>query len=535
MTTSLRVVLIKPTKYAPDGTVDRFRRGFMPNATLPYLASLTPDRLGDLHLEVHAVDEYVQTDLEYLRLLESPPGGRTLVAMVGVQSHQFHRALDLAALARSRGAGAIIGGPHPMTCDTTMLQGYGVSFALCEAELVWREILEDAGRGVLDAVYGRGRRWEQRLDPPVLRPPAQLDFARYAMPILGVYPARGCPYSCNFCSVIKIAGHRIRSQPIETTMASLRAAKAAGVRMIFFTSDNFNKWPQAGELLEAMIAERIELPFWSQCDAQVYRQPELVELMARAGLFQMLVGVESFNPATLRSVHKFHNNVEKYGEIVRLCREHGVTTHFSNIIGFPDDTEEGILEHLQTVRSLEPDMASFYILCPIPGTEQYDNFRRDGWITETNLDRFDASAPTWRHPNLKAEELTRLTFHCYREFNRGRDVMPKLARVKSWPRDFRSSTSLESLAGYSAMSRFAVWQGRHPMAGGISPVRLDRAQDYAELRRRVFGFDLAPLPDSLPLSRAEEEINRAAKLLPTHRMPGPLDAFGRAPAQRSAS
>src|SRR5712692_9092380 len=61
---SLRVVLVKPSKYAADGAVERFRRGFMPNSTLPYLASLTPAAY-----EVHAIDEYVETDLAYLDLL----------------------------------------------------------------------------------------------------------------------------------------------------------------------------------------------------------------------------------------------------------------------------------------------------------------------------------------------------------------------------------------------------------------------------------------------------------------------------------
>lgn len=126
---SLRVVLVKPSKYAADGAVERFRRGFMPNSTLPYLSSLMPARLGDTACEVHAIDEYVETDLAYLDLLAPAAGGRTLVALVGVQSHQFHRALDLAALAVSRGACAVIGGPHPMTCDTAPLERRGVSFA----------------------------------------------------------------------------------------------------------------------------------------------------------------------------------------------------------------------------------------------------------------------------------------------------------------------------------------------------------------------------------------------------------------------
>ena len=100
----LRVVIIKPSKYAPDGSVERFRWGFMPNSTVPYLRSMTPAQVGDVSCEVHAIDEYVQTDLDYLKLLEPEPGIGVLVALVGVQSHQLHRALDLSAYARERDA-----------------------------------------------------------------------------------------------------------------------------------------------------------------------------------------------------------------------------------------------------------------------------------------------------------------------------------------------------------------------------------------------------------------------------------------------
>jgi hypothetical protein len=508
----LRVVLVKPSKYGRDGAVERFRRGFMPNSTLPYLASLTPDRVGDVLCEVHTVDEYVQTDLDYLDLFESSAARLTLVALVGVQSHQLHRALDLAAYALSRGARAVIGGPHPMTCDTAMLQNRGVSFALCEAELVWKQILEDASRGDLAPVYGLDRRWEQRLDPPVLRPPSLRNLARYVVPMLGVYPARGCPYSCTFCSVIKIAGHRMRSQPVETTVASLRAAKSAGVGLIMFTSDNFNKYPQVEELLDAMIAERVNLPFFAQCDAQIYRQPELVERLARAGCFQIFLGAESFDPATLRAAHKFHNTPGKYAEIVRLCRTYGITRHFSNILGFPGDSEEGILAHLAALRALEPDVASFYILTPIPGTDQYEQFLGDGLLTEENLDCFDGSAMTWRHPTLRAERLVELLFRCYREFYRTRDVLRKIARIARWPPDFRRAASLAAVAGHSVQARLGARRRAHPMAGGIWRCRRDRAEDYVQLRSGTFGLARAPLPGNLRLSKTDEEINRSAKL-----------------------
>ncbi len=91
MADPLRVVILKPSKYTADGYVERFRWGFMPNSTVPYVRSMTPDRLGGTPTEVHTIDEYVYTDLGYMSLLGRPRVGRTLLALVGVQSHQFHR------------------------------------------------------------------------------------------------------------------------------------------------------------------------------------------------------------------------------------------------------------------------------------------------------------------------------------------------------------------------------------------------------------------------------------------------------------
>jgi radical SAM superfamily enzyme YgiQ (UPF0313 family) len=304
----------------------------------------------------------------------------------------------------------------------------------------------------------------------------------------------------------------VRSQPLETTLASLRAAKTAGVRLVMFTSDNFNKYPEVLELLDAMIAERIELPFFAQCDAQIHRQEDLVERMARAGCHQIFVGAESFNTEALRAAHKFHNDPARYAKIVALCRENGVTSHFSNILGFPQDTERGILEHLVTLRELAPDVASFYVLTPVPGTEQYDDFLRDGWITEKNLDRYDGTCVTWRHPNLSNEDLRRLLFRCYRDFYRPADVASKLFRLLRGQRDYRLFSTLFAVFGLSVMSRLAAAKRLHPMAGGIARVRRDSVGDYAGLRRRTFGLDLTPLPDSLALSEADAAVNRRAKL-----------------------
>jgi radical SAM superfamily enzyme YgiQ (UPF0313 family) len=400
---------------------------------------------------------------------------------------------------------AVIGGPHAMTCDTSLLHGRGVNFALAEAELVWPEILRDAAGGELRPVYGREQRWQQELEAPVVVPPGRRDLARYIIPMLGLYPARGCPFLCNFCSVTKIAGRKVRSQPVATTLASLRAAKAAGVRTIMFTSDNFNKYPEAEALLTAIVEERLGLGFFVQCDTQVARQERLVALLARAGCFQMFVGVESFDRQTLLAAAKGQNRPEAYRDIVRLCRAHGISSHFSNIIGFPRDTEQEVLHHLETLRALNPAVASFYVLCPIPGTEQYDDFRARGLIDETNLDRFDGTCLTWRHPNLSRPQASRLLFRCYRRFYSWGHVLRNAARRAVGGRSGPAEAAKN--VGLSLFSRYCAWRRTHPMSGGVIRVRRDGVNDFIALRRGTFGFELAPLPESLQLSAAESRVN----------------------------
>jgi radical SAM superfamily enzyme YgiQ (UPF0313 family) len=277
-----------------------------------------------------------------------------------------------------------------------------------------------------------------------------------------------------------------------------------------FTSDNFNKYPQATELLEEMIREKIRLPFFVQCDTQVARDERFFELLARAGCFQMFVGVESFSRKTLLSAHKTQNYPEQYGVIVRHARKYGILSHFSNIIGFPEDTHSTVREHLDYLRALKPDIASFYILTPIPGTQQSDEFMDAGWITETNLDRFDATTPTWRHPEFSPAELHELLYRCYTEFySRGHVLQNILTSLR--PKNI--SPGLLPYLGVPVFMRYSAFRKEHPMSGGIRRVKIDGVGDYLHLRRKVFDAEQVPLPRSLNLSKADAELNARVKMV----------------------
>lgn len=496
--TTLKVVLIKPSKYDVDGYVERFKTGYMPNATLYHIAGLTPKNINSVRVSTHTIDEYVRVDLDYLELLRPDPDTdcTTLVAMVGVQSHQFHRALDLAAFARDNGIKhCIIGGPHPMTCDTTQFQGRGISFALAEAEVIWGEILNDAISGELKPVYGMEGRWAQILDGPIIDPPVQEDLERYLTPMLGLYPVRGCPYNCNYCSVIKISGQQVRSTPIECTLESLKRAKKAGIKIIMFVSDNFNKYPEATILLEEMIANDITIPFLCQCDAQIARQPDFIQLLGQAGCYEIFIGIESLNKETLKNANKFHNNPSNYLSIIDYCREANINSHFSNIIGFPNDTIASIQEMSEIIQSLGPSLASFYILTPIPGTNQYDDFKARNLLVEKNMDRYDGSHLTWNHPIISSEEISSLLYRCYIDFY--------TALLKS--RNLSENNKAMALA-----FRHFAKSGMHPMSGGTGRSYLDSADDFISLRVRYYDIEYAPLPDSLTLSSIDNLFNKGA-------------------------
>ncbi len=505
---TLEVVLVKPSKYLPNGFVERYRRGFLPNITPYHIESLTPKMIGDTKVRTRIVDEYTAPDLNYFRLLQAPyeRDVERLVAFVGTQSHQFPRAADLAALAAKNGVKAVIGGPHPMTCNTEAHQGKGVSFALAEGELVWGQILADAINGELQPVYGKDQRWQHELESTVVKPPPPHVLDRSLVRMHGAYPARGCPFKCTYCSVTQISGHVVRKQSVEATMASLHLAKKAKIQLIVFGSDNFNKFEDAVELLHAMIEEKINIPFFVQCDTQIADDEELVELLGRAGCEFIFVGVESFDVATLQAAKKTQNKPEKYAKIIEYCRKYGIASTFSNIIGFPNDTVESVKGHIRLVTEMAPGMAWFYILTPIPGTRDYEQFLRDGLITEKNLDRFDCTVPVWNHPNLSHQQLLDLQFGAYQEFYGIRNSFKRV--MNEWWNKHLSGTQSYRLLGFNQLMNMAAARQRHPMSGGVGRRNLDRNVDFAHIRRSTYGYDLLPLPDRLEVPEKDQAFTQ---------------------------
>src|SRR5512147_2596181 len=114
----IQIVLIKPSKYDDDGYVIRFWKGVLPSNTLNVLHGLTEDIIqrkvfGELPIDIITFDETAEkVPLKKIVRWSREPGIKLLVCLVGVQTNQFPRALDMAKALRAEGLTVIIGGFH---------------------------------------------------------------------------------------------------------------------------------------------------------------------------------------------------------------------------------------------------------------------------------------------------------------------------------------------------------------------------------------------------------------------------------------
>src|ERR1700722_8509119 len=167
MPNCLRLVLIKPSHYDNDGYVIQWFRSAMPSNTLAVLYGLALDCrerrvLGDgVDIDITAIDE-TNTRVRIDSLIRNLRGQKSLIALVGVQSNQYPRSMDMARRFRAAGIPVCMGGFH-VSGTLSMLPGVqpevqeamdlGISLFAGEAEGRFEQVLSDAWNGTLKPLY----------------------------------------------------------------------------------------------------------------------------------------------------------------------------------------------------------------------------------------------------------------------------------------------------------------------------------------------------------------------------------------------
>jgi radical SAM superfamily enzyme YgiQ (UPF0313 family) len=449
-----RLILIKPSHYDDDGYVIQWLRSPIPANSLACLYGLARDAKArdalapSFELEVEAIDETntrVRPDRIARRIREAGAG---MAMLVGVQSNQFPRALDIAAPLRAAGVTVGIGGFH-VSGTLAMLPGIdaNVQRALDMGCFVYAGeaeegrldlILKDAAFGALKPVYNfmNDLPGIERVPTPHL--PASVIRRTYGTNA-SFDAGRGCPFQCSFCTIINVQGRKSRRRSADDVERIIRENAAQGVFHFFITDDNFarNKdWePIFDRLIHLREVEKIKIRLIIQVDTLCHRMPNFIEKAARAGVKRVFIGLENVSPDNLVAAKKKQNKITEYRKMLLAWKNVGVITYCGYILGFPNDTPERIKRDIEVIKKELPvDLLEFFFLTPLPGSEDHKKLLEKGVWMDPDLNKYDLNHAVTTHPSMSQEEWEaayRLAWETYYSDEHIERVLRRAAATKT--------------------------------------------------------------------------------------------------------
>jgi hypothetical protein len=429
------LVLIKPSHYDDDGYVIQWLRSAVPSNSLAVMHGLVQDCkerrvLGDdVEIAITSMDED-NTRIRTRRIVKQLAGRRGLVVLVGVQSNQFPRAMDIARPLRAAGVQVCIGGFH-VSGSLSMLPGItpelqqamdlGISLFAGEAEEGrLDQVLRDAWQGTLKPLYNYLNDLPSMEGAPVPMLPAPTirgTIGKYTSFDAG----RGCPFQCSFCTIINVQGRKSRRRTVDEIEQIVRRNLKQGVARFFITDDNFARNTDWEKIFDRLIymreQENLNIKFMIQVDTMCHRLPRFIEKAGRAGVRRVFIGMESINPESLMGARKKQNKIAEYRKMLLAWKRAGAIVFAGYIIGFPQDTPESVIHDIRIIqRELPIDLLEPHALTALPGSEDHQKLHKTGAYLDPDLNKYDLEHVTTAHPRMSAEQWSKLYRDTWKEF-----------------------------------------------------------------------------------------------------------------------
>ncbi|RJQ47616.1 MAG: radical SAM protein [Nitrospiraceae bacterium] len=380
----MKLLLISP----PFGKKGQMSRG-LPIAppVLEYLTGLTNQVRPDITVELlDANKEYF-----YPEKVDADLVGFTVLTPQSIWAYKMADKL------RGLGKRVVLGGIH-VTALPDEARQHADAIVLGEAELIWKQLLDDAEGNRLKAVYEGEFPELEGLPSPV----TNLWKTKY---VYGYFQtSRGCPFSCTFCSVHKFFGGKVRMRPVSEVVEEV----ASSSRRLFWGIDD-NIWgvnvPKTIELYKEM-SKNVRGKWWfGSGDIKSVSHPRSHELLTyarKAGLTAVLLGWESNNMTSLEEYKAVTKQGRERREAIKKIRDYGIEVMLFIMVGGRQDTRkdfDGILKLCDELKiSAHPVMTT-----PFPGTELYELYKP--YIYEgLEWDSFDGNNAVYEHPVLSPKE-----------------------------------------------------------------------------------------------------------------------------------
>lgn len=351
--------------------------------------------------------------------------------LVGVSSitSTAPRAYEIADAYRKRGVPVIMGGPHISFLPEEAIP-HSDFVVVGEGERPFTDFLTtfDSGGSYEEIPNLIHRSGSEVISNPVS--PGLHDLAGLPAPdlslirsyrdkgkrmIIPVETSRGCPFNCEFCSVTRLFGRRMRFRKIDDVIEELRSVQEHA-SVIFFVDDNFaaNK-ARTKQLLQAMIDNGIKMRWTAQVRSEAADDFELLDLMRRSGCLAVYIGIESINDKTLERVKKAQK-VEGVSRSIERFHRFGIKVHGMFILGFDEDNEESVRDTWRYAKRTHLNSVQFLILTPVPGTPLFNRIRSSGRLLTEDWSLYDAHHVVFRPERMMPLQLQKLQIKAHETF-----------------------------------------------------------------------------------------------------------------------
>lgn len=382
------------------------------------LTIANPEKLGLLllaaytpaHIEVKKIEDYFE---------DIPWDSDAEVVGIHAQIMQLSRAREIALEFKKRGKIVLMGGFLP-TMHPESVEDCVDAICLGEGDLTWPQMLRDIEQGHLKKRYKAST--QVSMD--------QLPVPRYDLvykTLATVYPVqatRGCPFVCDYCSIIQFFEKKYRLRPVEHI---IRDIKATGSKNIYFTDDNLMENKEyIKELYRQM--KSLDVMWGTQCTINIANDPELLRLAYEAGCRWVAVGVESLSQKNLLGVSKGFNRVDRFADAFAQIQNAGIAVHALIVFGFPEDRPESFLQTVEYLEQSNVAQAEFFIYTPYEKTPAGKKVFDTGQIRDYDLNHYRESYVVFEHPKMTAHEIQVGYWWALREFYSLRSICARLWR-----------------------------------------------------------------------------------------------------------
>jgi len=344
------------------------QRAAFPPLGLLTVAALLPEefqkRLVDVNVECLTDDDLSWADLVF----------------IGGMAVQRESAKQIIARCKAKDLKVIAGGP----LFTAEPEEFGEvdHLVLDEAELTLPPFLEDLKNGHMKKIYRASGFCDVHYTP--IPSWGLIRTKRYAS--MTIQFSRGCPFNCEFCNVTALFGHRPRMKTPQQIIAELDNIHDAGWRgSIFFVDDNFigNKQYLKAQLLPALIEWRKDKKgcvFFTEASINLADDPDLLDMMVKAGFDSVFIGIESPDDACLTECRKTQNKNRDLLQSVKTIHQAGLQVMGGFIVGFDSDKRSIFQRQIDFIQQSGIVTAMVGILQAPPGTRLFDRLQRENRV-----------------------------------------------------------------------------------------------------------------------------------------------------------